>query len=206
MEGSVALGGLSAVEVTIPEVLPFQPNHRLGHPEFYFYSLFKSMFSGSEYPKNISLNFEKGSIEYQMHTLEAGVNIEPWKSWCSCLADPWYLQRRCRPVYTQSMYPYIVVISCMMLISIYLDEHHLGDVHSLLTPWLIFHRTTSTSICSQTSVWLLGFEDSLVAELDVQANQKLVEFMWCMFMQHMSACMIAGLKLRNKVWMSWIPL
>ena len=46
---------------TLPAVLPFWPNHRLGHPENYLFSLSKKIFSGSKYPKIKLFNVEKGS-------------------------------------------------------------------------------------------------------------------------------------------------
>ena len=47
--------------------LPFQPNHRLAHPENYLFLLSIKIFSGSKYPKNILFNFEKGSTEVYIH-------------------------------------------------------------------------------------------------------------------------------------------
>ena len=47
-------------------VLSFQPKYRLSHPEKYFFSLSKKIFSGSEYPKNILFNFENRSTAYDL--------------------------------------------------------------------------------------------------------------------------------------------
>ena len=46
---------------TTQSVLIFQPKYRLGQPETYLFPLYKKIFSGSKYPKNILFNFEKGS-------------------------------------------------------------------------------------------------------------------------------------------------
>ena len=40
-------------------MLPFQPKHRLGHPENYLFLIPEKLFIGSKYPKIVLFNFEK---------------------------------------------------------------------------------------------------------------------------------------------------
>ena len=43
-------------------VLPFDPKHRLGHHEDYQFVLSKRIFTGSKYPENKLINFEKKTV------------------------------------------------------------------------------------------------------------------------------------------------
>ena len=64
-----------ATNVAVQPMLLFQPKYRLGHPENYLFSLFKKIFSGSKYPKNILFNFEKRCTTYNVNTTYSNASL-----------------------------------------------------------------------------------------------------------------------------------
>ena len=60
----------------------FSPKKRLGHPRNYLFSLSTKVFSGSEYPRHISFNFENRSTGRHSYLVLVDKSGEK----CDCLS------------------------------------------------------------------------------------------------------------------------